>query len=121
MHKQVETLASFEDLEASKGIIEIRFQADNCSFFNQKASISYQIKAKVETAEQPFLDGQEITTQKNFELEGEAFEDFWADDSTELYQLVLESLGVTPTKIIKTVSTVDYQNPENNSTVSVEL
>jgi hypothetical protein len=121
MQKQVETLASFEDLESSKGIIEIRFQADNCSFLNKKASISYQMRLKVETETQPFLDGQEISTQKTFELEGEAFEDFWEDTETELYQLALESLGVTPTKVVKTVTTSDYQNPQNNSTVSVEL
>lgn len=121
MYKQVETLATFDDIEASKGIIEIRFQADNCSFFNQKASISFQIKAKVETVEQPFLDGQEITTQSTFELENEAFEAFWADDEQELYQLALQDLGVIPTKVVKTTTMYDHQNPENNSTTTVEL
>lgn len=121
MQKQVETLASFEDLESSKGIIEIRFQADNCSFFNQNASISYQMRVKVGAETQPFLDGQEISTQKTFELEGEAFEDFWADNSTELYELVLQSLGVIPTKVVKTVTTSDWQNPSNNSVEQIIL
>lgn len=120
MNKQVELVATFDDLAQSKGIAEIRFQSDSSSYSQQKASLSYQLKAKVDAQEQPFLNGSEVTTHKTFELEDEAFQEFW-DNEKELYQLVLEELGVQPSKIVKNTTTYDYQNPENNGTVSVEL
>lgn len=120
MNKQTSIVATCNP-ETSKGISEIKFQADSCSFLASKASISYNIKAVVDSTEQPFLDGSVIDAQKTFEVEGEQFEAFWAEPEVELHQLALMDLGVVPEKIVKTVVTYDYQNPENNSTVSVEL
>jgi hypothetical protein len=90
-------------------------------FLASKASISYNIKAVVDTTDQPFLDGIQIDAQKTFVVEGESFDEFWADSNSELYQLALVSLGVVPDSVIKTTTIHDYENPENNSTVSVEL
>lgn len=120
MNRQISIVATCNP-ETSKGISQITFQGDSCSFLASKASISYNIKAVVDSTDQPFLDGIQIDAQKTFEIEGERFDEFWADSNSELYQLALANLGVVPDSVIKTTTINDYQNPENNSTVSVEL
>lgn len=121
VQKQVEIFAQFDDLESSKGIKSIRFQADNCSFLAQKATITFQLIAVVDSDEQPFLQGQEVSTQQVFELEGEEFADFWADDTKELYQMALLSLSVEPTSIDMNVTTYDHLNPQNSGTVTTRI
>lgn len=119
MNKSISIVATCNP-ETSKGVSEVKFQADSCSFLAARASISYNLTAVVDSDEQPFLEGIPVNAQKTFEVEGEKFDAFW-ENSEELYQLALADLGIVPDSVIKTTTISDYQNPENNSTVSVEL